>query len=227
VLADSHGTTIHLNERECSLQRRNQKVIEEAPSAFLDPETREAMGQQAIALAESCGYRSAGTVEFLIDPQKNFFFLEMNTRLQVEHPVTELTTGVDLVEQMLLVGAGKPMSCLQSEVLHDPSQPYMDPAVHSCCSSCSALQVTPPRGWAMEARVYAENPYTDFLPSVGKLRHYREPRTGGSADGDNMETFGGTRVDSGVCEGGEISIYYDPMISKVISWAPTREEAGT
>ncbi|AWI84845.1 acetyl/propionyl-CoA carboxylase subunit alpha [Alloyangia pacifica] len=192
VLCDAHGNGIYLNERECSIQRRNQKVVEEAPSPFLDPETRKAMGDQAVALATAVGYTSAGTVEFIVDGDKNFYFLEMNTRLQVEHPVTELITGVDLVEQMIRVANGEPLSITQDDV-----------------------QIN---GWAIENRLYAEDPYRGFLPSIGRLTRYRPPAEG--------ELLGGVvRNDTGVFEGGEISMYYDPMIAKLCTWAPTREQA--
>jgi len=188
LLADSHGNAIYLNERECSVQRRNQKVIEEAPSVFLDTATRKAMGEQAVALAKAVGYESAGTCEFLVDKKRNFYFLEMNTRLQVEHPVTELITGVDIVEQMIRIAAGHKVT---------PSQ-----------QSDVKLE-----GWAIESRVYAEDPLRGFLPSIGTLQRYSEPK------GDNV------RVDSGVQEGGEISIHYDPMISKLITYGRDRNEA--
>ncbi|MCA0938347.1 acetyl/propionyl/methylcrotonyl-CoA carboxylase subunit alpha [Salipiger pacificus] len=192
VLCDAHGNGIYLNERECSIQRRNQKVVEEAPSPFLDPETRKAMGDQAVALAKAVGYTSAGTVEFIVDGEKNFYFLEMNTRLQVEHPVTELITGVDLVEQMIRVANGEPLSISQDDVEIN--------------------------GWAIENRLYAEDPYRGFLPSIGRLTRYRPPAEG--------ELLGGiVRNDTGVYEGGEISMYYDPMIAKLCTWAPTREQA--
>jgi propionyl-CoA carboxylase alpha chain len=188
VLADSQGNTIHLGERECSIQRRHQKVIEEAPSPFLDEATRAAMGEQACILARAVGYVSAGTVEFITDQQRNFYFLEMNTRLQVEHPVTELVTGLDLVEQMIRIAAGEPLPLTQDEVrLH---------------------------GWAIEARVYAEDPFRGFLPSIGRLVRYREPA--------GRE---GVRIDSGVREGGEISMFYDPMIAKAIAYGRDRAEA--
>jgi len=193
VLADKHGNTVYLHERECSIQRRNQKVIEEAPSPFLDAATRKAMGEQACALARAVGYTSAGTVEFIVDGARNFYFLEMNTRLQVEHPVTELITGVDLVEQMIRVAAGEPLPFAQKD-----------------------LKIN---GWAMESRLYAEDPYRGFLPSIGRLSRYRPPVEG--------RTLGGgiVRNDTGVYEGGEISMYYDPMIAKLCTWAPTRHEA--
>ncbi len=187
VLGDSHGHVIHLGERECSIQRRHQKVIEEAPSPALDAKTRAAMGAQAVALAKAVDYRSAGTVEFIVDRERNFYFLEMNTRLQVEHPVTELVTGLDLVEWMIRIAAGEKLSFKQSDVRL--------------------------AGHAIEARVYAEDPRRGFLPSVGRLVRYAEPR------GD------GIRVDSGVYEGAEISIYYDPMIAKVVGSGDTREAA--
>jgi propionyl-CoA carboxylase alpha chain len=188
VLADKHGNAIYLNERECSIQRRHQKVIEEAPSPFLNEQTRAAMGQQACALAAAVDYHSAGTVEFIVDADQNFYFLEMNTRLQVEHPVTEMITGFDLVEQMINVAAGKPLAISQADV--------------------------PINGWSMEARIYAENPFREFLPSTGRLVRYSEP--------SNMENV---RVDSGVVEGGEVSIYYDPMIAKLVTWGPDRNAA--
>ncbi len=192
VLADQHGNCVYLHERECSIQRRNQKVIEEAPSPFLDEATRRAMGEQACALAKAVGYTSAGTVEFIVDGNRNFFFLEMNTRLQVEHPVTELITGVDLVEQMIRVAAGEPLPFRQEDL-----------KIH---------------GWAMESRLYAEDPYRNFLPSIGRLTRYRPPVEG--------RTDGGiVRNDTGVFEGGEISMFYDPMIAKLCTWAPTRADA--
>ncbi|MGZ9809885.1 acetyl-CoA carboxylase biotin carboxylase subunit [Pseudoroseicyclus sp. H15] len=190
VLADSHGNAVYLHERECSIQRRNQKVIEEAPSPFLDEETRAAMGKQAVALAQAVGYQSAGTVEFIVDGARNFYFLEMNTRLQVEHPVTELITGVDLVEQMLRVAAGEPLPFAQED-----------------------LKIN---GWAMESRLYAEDPYRSFLPSIGRLTRYRPPEE--VATPEKV-----VRNDTGVVEGGEISMFYDPMIAKLCTWAPSRE----
>ncbi|GHC14556.1 MULTISPECIES: acetyl/propionyl/methylcrotonyl-CoA carboxylase subunit alpha [Gemmobacter] len=193
VLADKHGNAVYLHERECSIQRRNQKVIEEAPSPFLDEATRKAMGEQAVALAKAVGYTSAGTVEFIVDGNRNFYFLEMNTRLQVEHPVTELITGVDLVEQMIRVANGEPLPFRQED-----------------------LKIN---GWAMESRLYAEDPYRNFLPSIGRLTRYRPPVEGETARG------GIVRNDTGVFEGGEISMYYDPMIAKLCSWGPTREAA--
>ena len=193
VLADSHGNCVYLHERECSIQRRNQKVIEEAPSPFLDAATRRAMGEQACALARAVGYTSAGTVEFIVDGARNFYFLEMNTRLQVEHPVTELITGVDLVEQMIRVAAGQALPFGQSD-----------------------LKIN---GWAMESRLYAEDPYRNFLPSIGRLTRYRPPVEG------TTERGGVVRNDTGVFEGGEISMYYDPMIAKLCTWGPTRMAA--
>ncbi len=193
VLADKHGNCVYLHERECSIQRRNQKVIEEAPSPFLDEATRKAMGEQACALAKAVGYTSAGTVEFIVDGNRNFYFLEMNTRLQVEHPVTELITGIDLVEQMIRVAAGEPLPFRQED-----------------------LKIN---GWAMESRLYAEDPYRNFLPSIGRLTRYRPPVEG------KTERGGIVRNDTGVYEGGEISMYYDPMIAKLCTWAPTRAEA--
>ncbi|NNL17387.1 MAG: ATP-grasp domain-containing protein, partial [Boseongicola sp.] len=192
VLADSHGNTIYLNERECSIQRRNQKVVEEAPSPFLDEETRAAMGKQSCELAKAVGYTSAGTVEFIVDGEKNFYFLEMNTRLQVEHPVTELITGVDLVEQMIRVAYGETLSLKQSDIGIN--------------------------GWSIENRLYAEDPYRGFLPSIGRLTRYRPPA-------EVAEDTHAVRNDTGVFEGGEISMYYDPMIAKLCTWAPTRAEA--
>ena len=207
VLCDGHGNGIYLGERECSIQRRNQKVVEEAPSPFLDEATRRAMGEQAVALAKAVGYSSAGTVEFIVDGDKNFYFLEMNTRLQVEHPVTELITGVDLVEQMIRVAAGEPLSITQDDV-----------------------RLT---GWAIENRLYAEDPYRGFLPSIGRLTRYRPPQetaagpmlTNGKWQGEAPQGKAAVRNDTGVFEGGEISMYYDPMIAKLCTWAPTRDEA--
>ncbi len=192
VLCDSHGNGIYLNERECSIQRRNQKVVEEAPSPFLDAATRKAMGEQAVALAQAVGYTSAGTVEFIVDGDRNFYFLEMNTRLQVEHPITELITGVDLVEQMIRIANGEKLSITQKDVKID--------------------------GWAIENRLYAEDPYRGFLPSIGRLTRYRPPA-------EVAEDTHVVRNDTGVYEGGEISMYYDPMIAKLCTWAPTRAEA--
>jgi propionyl-CoA carboxylase alpha chain len=207
VLCDSHGNGIYLGERECSIQRRNQKVVEEAPSPFLDPETRKAMGEQAVALAKAVGYSSAGTVEFIVDGEKNFYFLEMNTRLQVEHPVTELITGVDLVEQMIRVANGEKLTITQDDVTLT--------------------------GWAIENRLYAEDPYRNFLPSIGRLTRYRPPQetaagpmlVNGKWQGDAPKGEAAVRNDTGVYEGGEISMYYDPMIAKLCTWAPTREAA--
>ena len=175
-------------ERECSVQRRNQKVIEEAPSPYMDPETRRKMGEQAISLAAACGYQSTGTVEFLVDKNKSFYFLEMNTRLQVEHPITEEITGVDLVEQQILIAAGYPLAFKQSDVKIN--------------------------GHSFEYRVYAEDTARKFLPSIGFLKKYKEPR-----EHENI------RIDTGVTEGSEISMYYDPMISKLITWGKDRSEA--
>ncbi|MEC8388808.1 MAG: acetyl/propionyl/methylcrotonyl-CoA carboxylase subunit alpha [Pseudomonadota bacterium] len=188
VLADGHGNTLHLGERECSIQRRHQKVIEEAPSPFLDAETRAAMGAQAVALAAAVDYRSAGTVEFIVDKDRNFYFLEMNTRLQVEHPVTEYVTGLDLVAEMINIAAGKPISITQDQV-----------------------ELT---GWAIEARVYAEDPSRNFLPSIGRLTRYQAPPESANV-----------RVDSGVAEGGEISMFYDPMIAKLVTYGADRAAA--
>ena len=192
VLADTMGNCIYLGERECSIQRRNQKVVEEAPSSFLDEKTRRKMGEQACNLAKAVGYSSAGTVEFIVDKDKNFYFLEMNTRLQVEHPVTELITGIDLVEQMILVAAGKPLSITQKDI-----------------------KLT---GWAIESRLYAEDPYRNFLPSIGRLTRYRPPA-------EIKDKHSIVRNDTGVYEGGEISMYYDPMIAKFCTWAPDRAKA--
>ena len=207
VLCDTHGNGVYLGERECSIQRRNQKVVEEAPSPFLDEATRRAMGEQAVALAHAVGYASAGTVEFIVDGDRKFYFLEMNTRLQVEHPVTELITGVDLVEQMIRVAAGEPLSITQDDV-----------------------KLT---GWAIENRLYAEDPYRNFLPSIGRLTRYRPPQevaagpllAQGKWQGDAPEGPVAVRNDTGVYEGGEISMYYDPMIAKLCTWAPTRDAA--
>ena len=192
VLGDRHGNVIHLDERECSVQRRNQKVLEEAPSPFLDKATREAMGAQAVALSKAVDYDSAGTVEFIVDQDKNFYFLEMNTRLQVEHPVTELTHGIDLVEQMIRIAAGEKLELRQKDIKIN--------------------------GWSVEARLYAEDPYRGFLPSIGRLKRYSEPAEGALGEGT-------LRIDSGVREGDEISLFYDPMIAKVVSHGKTREAA--
>jgi propionyl-CoA carboxylase alpha chain len=192
VLGDKHGNVIHLGERECSIQRRNQKVVEEAPSPLVDARTRKAMGEQAVALARAVGYDSAGTVEFVARQDRSFFFLEMNTRLQVEHPVTELVTGIDLVEQMIRVAAGEKLQIRQPDVQM--------------------------KGWAVEARIYAEDPYRNFLPSIGRLTRYRPPEEG-AASGRTV------RNDTGVFEGAEISMYYDPMIAKLVTHAPAREAA--
>jgi propionyl-CoA carboxylase alpha chain len=207
VLCDSHGNGIYLGERECSIQRRQQKVVEEAPSPFLDEKTRRAMGEQAVALAQAVDYASAGTVEFIVDGDKNFYFLEMNTRLQVEHPVTELITGVDLVEQMIRVANGEKLTISQADVQLN--------------------------GWAIENRLYAEDPYRGFLPSIGRLTRYRPPAeqaAGPLLDNDKWQGDAAAgpvaiRNDTGVYEGGEISMYYDPMIAKLCTWAPTRDEA--
>ncbi len=188
VLADSHGNIVYLGERECSIQRRHQKVIEEAPSPFLNAATRKAMGEQAVALARAVEYQSAGTVEFMVDAKRNFYFLEMNTRLQVEHPVTELVTNLDLVELMIRIAAGEKLPISQDDVKLD--------------------------GWAIEARVYAEDPFRNFLPSTGRLVRYMPPA-------ENKFV----RVDTGVYEGGEVSVYYDPMIAKVITYGATRDQA--
>ncbi|XP_075211760.1 propionyl-CoA carboxylase alpha chain, mitochondrial-like [Lycorma delicatula] len=189
VLGDKHGNAIYLNERECSIQRRNQKVIEEAPSIFIDENTRKAMGEQAVSLCKRLGYSSAGTVEFLVDSSRHFYFLEMNTRLQVEHPITECITGIDLVHQMIRIAKGHPLKYTQNDI--------------------------PIRGWAVECRVYAEDPYKNFgLPSIGRLYQYKEPLH-----------IPKVRCDSGIEEGSEISIYYDPMICKLVCFGESREEA--
>ncbi|MEC8091979.1 MAG: biotin carboxylase N-terminal domain-containing protein, partial [Pseudomonadota bacterium] len=187
LLADQHGNIVYVGERECSIQRRHQKVVEEAPSPFISPETRAAMGRQAVELARAVGYQSAGTVEFIVGADQDFYFLEMNTRLQVDHPVTEMVSGLDLVEKMIRIAAGEELGLTQDDIKAD--------------------------GWAVEARVYAEDPARGFLPSIGQLVRYREP------------VGEGVRVDSGVDEGGEISMYYDPMISKLVAHAPTRDAA--
>ncbi len=192
VLGDKHGTVLYLGERECSIQRRNQKVVEEAPSPLLDDATRRRMGEQAVALAKAVDYDSAGTVEFVAGQDRSFFFLEMNTRLQVEHPVTELVTGIDLVEQMICVAAGEPLDMRQDRIKL--------------------------RGWAVETRIYAEDPVRDFVPSTGRLVTYREPASG--RQGEQV-----VRVDSGVVEGGEVSVHYDPMIAKLITYGPDRAAA--
>jgi Acetyl/propionyl-CoA carboxylase, alpha subunit len=186
VLGDKHGTVVHLNERECSIQRRHQKVIEEAPSPFLDSATRLEMGRRAADLARRCGYDSAGTCEFIVDQRRNFFFLEMNTRLQVEHSVTEFVHNIDLVEWMIRIAAGEKLTLQQEDLV--------------------------PHGWAIESRIYAEDPNRKFLPSTGRLIRYREPQ-----ESDEV------RVDSGVYEGGEISMFYDPMIAKVTTWGRDRD----
>jgi propionyl-CoA carboxylase alpha chain len=188
VLGDSHGNVVYLNERDCSIQRRHQKVIEEAPSPFIDPETRKAMGEQAVALAKAVNYQSAGTVEFVVGKDKSFYFLEMNTRLQVEHPVTENITGIDLVEQMIRVAAGEKLTFDQKDIKLD--------------------------GWSIECRINADDPFRNFLPSTGRLVKYRPP-----------EEVGGVRVDTGVYEGGEIPMFYDSMIAKLIVHGKNRAEA--
>jgi propionyl-CoA carboxylase alpha chain len=193
VMGDKHGNVVYLFERECSIQRRNQKVIEEAPSSFLDERTRRAMGEQAVALAKAVNYESAGTVEFIVDPKKNFYFLEMNTRLQVEHPVTEMITGLDLVELMIRVAAGEKLPFRQADLKF--------------------------KGWAVESRVYAEDPFRNFLPSIGRLVRHRPPAEGPREGGVAV------RNDTGAEEGSEISLYYDPMIAKLITYGPTRDAA--
>ena len=192
LIGDAHGNVVYLNERDCSIQRRHQKVVEEAPSPFVTPEMRRAMGEQAVALAKKVGYTSAGTVEFIAGADRSFYFLEMNTRLQVEHPVTECITGLDLVELMIRVAAGEALPFGQADVQLN--------------------------GWAIETRVYAEDPYRGFLPSIGRLRACRPPEAG--REGDAI-----VRIDTGVVEGAEISMFYDPMIAKLVTWAPSREQA--
>ena len=192
LIGDAHGNVIYLNERDCSIQRRHQKVVEEAPSPFVTPDMRRAMGEQAVALAKNVGYTSAGTVEFIAGADRSFYFLEMNTRLQVEHPVTECITGLDLVELMIRVAAGEALPFGQADVQLN--------------------------GWAIETRVYAEDPYRGFLPSIGRLSACRPPEAG--RNGDAI-----VRIDTGVVEGAEISMFYDPMIAKLITWAPTRARA--
>ncbi|MBX7534548.1 acetyl/propionyl/methylcrotonyl-CoA carboxylase subunit alpha [Qipengyuania sp. GH1] len=206
ILGDQHGNIVYLNERECSIQRRHQKVVEEAPSPFVTPQMRKAMGEQCVALSRAVNYFSAGTVELIVsgaDPSgESFYFLEMNTRLQVEHPVTEAITGVDLVEQMIRVAAGEKLPFTQDDIGID--------------------------GWAIENRVYAEDPYRGFLPSIGRLVHYQPPVEGWTDDGAENGRRGvdGVRVDDGVFEGGEVSMFYDPMIAKLVTWGETRDEAA-
>ena len=207
LLADTHGNCIYLPERECSIQRRNQKVVEEAPAANLKPETVRAMGKQAVALAKAVGYRSAGTVEYLVDANQQHYFLEMNTRLQVEHPVTEQVTGIDLVEQMIRVAAGETLGYSQADV-------------------------ATPKGWAFESRVYAEDPLRNFLPSIGTLSRYQPPKLEQLLRADEASGAEGAagaiaevRVDDGVVEGGEVSIHYDPMIAKLVTHGSDREHA--
>ena len=206
ILGDKHGNIVYLNERECSIQRRHQKVVEEAPSPFVTEKMRKAMGEQCVALSRAVGYYSAGTVELIVsgaDPTgESFYFLEMNTRLQVEHPVTECITGVDLVELMIRVAAGEKLAFDQKDVKID--------------------------GWAIENRVYAEDPYRGFLPSTGRLVRYSPPVSGWTDDGEENGRRGvdGVRVDDGVYEGGEVSMFYDPMIAKLITWGKTRDEAA-
>jgi acetyl-CoA carboxylase biotin carboxylase subunit len=187
ILADTHGNTIHLGERECSIQRRHQKLVEEAPSVFMDDDLRERMGKMAIAAAESVGYVNAGTIEYMVDKDKNYYFLEMNTRLQVEHPVTELVTGVDLAKEQIRIARGRRMG---------PTESFLKP-----------------KGWAMECRINAEDPYANFMPSTGQISTMIVP------------TGPGVRVDSGVYPGSEITPYYDSMIAKLITWGETRSEA--
>jgi propionyl-CoA carboxylase alpha chain len=201
VLGDQHGNIVYLNERECSIQRRHQKVVEEAPSPFVTPKMRKAMGEQCVALARAVGYYSAGTVELIVsgaDPTgESFYFLEMNTRLQVEHPVTEAITGVDLVEQMIRVAYGEQLAFTQDDIGID--------------------------GWAIENRVYAEDPYRGFLPSTGRIVRYSPPVQGWAGD---IRGVDGIRVDDGVADGGEVSMFYDPMIAKLVTWGATRDEAA-
>ena len=193
MLGDRHGNIIHLGERECSIQRRNQKIIEEAPSPLIDEQTREAMGAQAIALARAVNYDLAGTVEFVAGQDKAFYFLEMNTRLQVEHPVTEFVTGIDLVEQMIRIAAGQPLRLRQQDVRFN--------------------------GAAIESRIYAEDPFRNFMPSIGRLIKYRPPAEGRTQSGAAI------RNDTGVYEGGEITLHYDPMIAKLVTHAADRGRA--
>ena len=206
ILGDQHGNILYLNERECSIQRRHQKVVEEAPSPFVTPKMRKAMGEQCVALSRAVGYYSAGTVELIVsgaDPSgESFYFLEMNTRLQVEHPVTECITGIDIVEQMIRVAAGEKLAMAQEHIKIN--------------------------GWAIENRVYAEDPYRGFLPSTGRLTRYRPPVEGWTDDGTENGRRGvdGIRVDDGVYDGGEVSMFYDPMIAKLITWGQTRDEAA-
>jgi propionyl-CoA carboxylase alpha chain len=206
ILGDKHGNIIYLNERECSIQRRHQKVVEEAPSPFVTPKMRKAMGEQSVALSKAVDYHSAGTVELIVsgadETGESFYFLEMNTRLQVEHPVTEAITGIDLVEQMIRVAAGEKLAMTQDDVTID--------------------------GWAIENRVYAEDPYRGFLPSTGRLVRYDPPLPGWTNDGEANGRRGvdGVRVDDGVFEGGEVSMFYDPMIAKLVTWGETRDEAA-
>lgn len=193
IIADQHGNCLYLGERECSIQRRHQKVIEEAPSSFISEATRKAMGEQAVSLARAVDYVSAGTVEFIVDAKENFYFLEMNTRLQVEHPVTECITGLDLVGLMINVAQGDALAMQQSDITLT--------------------------GWSFEARVYAEDADRGFLPSIGRITHYVPPQQNDASEPS------GIRVDTGIAAGGEISMYYDPMIAKLVTWAPTRSEA--
>ena len=199
VLGDAHGNCVYLWERECSIQRRHQKVVEEAPSPFLDDATRKAMGEQAVALAKAVGYQSAGTVEFVVGKDKRFYFLEMNTRLQVEHPVTECITGLDLVEQMIRVAAGEPLAFAQKDVAR--------------------------RGWAIECRINAEDPLRGFLPSTGRLIVFRPPAASLQAGVPVPAGTPGVRVDTGVYEGGEIPVHYDSMICKLIAYGADRDAA--
>ena len=206
ILGDKHGNVLYLNERECSIQRRHQKVVEEAPSPFVTPKMRKAMGEQCVALSKAVDYHSAGTVELIVSGAdttgESFYFLEMNTRLQVEHPVTEAITGIDLVEQMIRVAAGEKLEMTQDDIGID--------------------------GWAIENRVYAEDPYRGFLPSTGRLVEYQPPLEGWTDDGNANGRRGvdGVRIDDGVYEGGEVSMFYDPMIAKLITWGETRDEAA-
>ncbi len=206
ILGDKHGNILYLNERECSIQRRHQKVVEEAPSPFVTPKIRKAMGEQSVALSRAVDYHSAGTVELIVsgaDPTgESFYFLEMNTRLQVEHPVTEAITGIDLVEQMIRVAAGEKLEMTQDDIGID--------------------------GWSIENRVYAEDPYRGFLPSTGRLVEYQPPLEGWTDDGaaNGRRGVAGVRVDDGVYEGGEVSMFYDPMIAKLVTWGETRDEAA-
>ncbi len=218
LLMDQFGYGVAFPERECSIQRRNQKVTEEAPSPFIDPETRKSMGQQAVALAKAVGYKSAGTVEMLVDSQRKFYFLEMNTRLQVEHPITEQITNYDLVEEMIHIAAGEPLRMKQEGF-------FMNEIIFSFFFLIffffSDVKID---GWAFESRVYAENPLRNFLPSIGLLTHYKEPSYYLEGN-ENFNHPKALRCDSGIREGSEISRFYDPMICKLVTWGEDRNQA--